>query len=63
MTMQHDVFVNPGRRFRIAFPFIVELQADVAESKDRLVAPLLPVAGRTGIVDRQAPLVWFDGCA
>jgi toxin CcdB len=61
--MQHDVFLNPGRRFRAAFPFIVELQADVAEGKDRLVAPLVPAIARPGVVDRQAPLVRLDGVA
>jgi hypothetical protein len=35
--MQHDVFVNPNRQTREAFPFIAVLQADVADSKERIV--------------------------
>ena len=42
--MQHEVFVNPSLRFRAMFPFIAELQADVAEGRDRMVAPMPPFA-------------------
>lgn len=57
-TMQHDVFVQPLRRNRIAYPFIVVLQSDYAEGVDRLCAPLVPV--RLATVSRGAPFLAFQ---
>jgi toxin CcdB len=59
--MQHDVFVNPGRRFRNAYPFVVELQANVVESNDRMIAPLVPAADYPAPAGRQTPLVRHNG--
>jgi toxin CcdB len=59
--MQHDVFLNPGHRFRGGFPYVVELQANVAEGNDRIVAPLVLTGGRSGRVDRLMPLVRLEG--
>jgi toxin CcdB len=59
--MQHDVFVNPGARTRAAFPFVAELQANVAEGRERIVAPMAPVTGYFGAAGRQTPAVRHDG--
>ena len=42
---QFDVYPSPAARNR-AFPYLVQLQADVvgASSRDRVVAPLIPAA-------------------
>jgi toxin CcdB len=61
--MQHDVFVNPDRRLRGSYPFVVELQANVSEGNDRMVAPLIPAANYTTAAGRQTPLVRHDGDA
>ena len=61
--MQHDVFLNPGRRLRGEFPLVAELQANVSDGKNHIVAPLVPTGGRSGVVDRQMPLVLHDGVA
>ncbi len=45
--MQHDIFVNPNRRMREAYPFVVMLQSDAAEGPDRIVAPLAPFGPET----------------
>ena len=58
--MQHDLFVNPNRRERLGFPFIVLLQAEVAEGDYRIVAPLTIVTARTPIA-RVMPIVEHDG--
>lgn len=59
MAMQFDVFTNPIVAARRAYPFVVVMQSDFAETtRDRLVAPvvlrqrLAPVAGKlTPIVE------------
>lgn len=61
--MQHDVHVYPGPRTRANVPFIVELQADVSEGRDRIVAPLIPAGRLSGVAGRQTPLIHFDGSA
>lgn len=55
--MQHDVFVNPSDRSRSAFPFVAELQADVAEGRDRMVAPMALVSAVPATPARLSPIV------
>jgi hypothetical protein len=59
--MQHDVFVNPSQRFRNAFPFVAELQADVAEGRDRMVAPMAQLSAVPSTPARLSPVVRHDG--
>ena len=59
--MQHDVCPNPVRLQRKAFPFIVVLQSDMAESDERLCAPLYLVGRDAGPAPRSMPLIDFDG--
>jgi CcdB protein len=63
MPMQHEVFVNPSQRFRVAFPLIAELQADVAEGRDRMIAPMVPLAAYPASPGRLSPIVEHDGAA
>jgi toxin CcdB len=59
--MQHDVHVYPGPRTRPTVPFIAELQTDVADGRQRIVAPLVPARFFAGAAGRQIPLVHHDG--
>jgi toxin CcdB len=60
--MQHELFANPNARSRRAFPFVVVLQSDVADSDTRLIAPLAPHAGPLASGSSRAlPLVNHDG--
>jgi toxin CcdB len=61
--MQHDVFVNPSQRFRAGFPLVAELQANVAEGRDRMVAPMAPLAAYPGGSGRLSPIVQHGGQA
>ena len=61
--MQHDVFVNPSVRMRPAFPWVAELQADVAEGRDRMVAPMTPISAVPATPGRLSPIVQHDGQA
>ena len=61
--MQHDVFVNPSVRTRSAFPLVAELQADIAEGRDRMVAPMTPTTSVPVTPGRLSPIVQFDGQA
>jgi toxin CcdB len=61
--MQHEVFVNPSVRMRPAFPLVAELQADVAEGRDRMVAPMAPVTAVPATPGRLSPIVQHDGQA
>lgn len=55
---QFDVFENPITRARRAYPFVVVLQADLADTgRDRIVAPLAPRARLSGSVGRLTPHV------
>ncbi len=59
--MQHDLYSNPNVRSRRAFPFVVVLQADLAEGDRRLVAPIAPyVAPFTSAQSRALPLIEHD---
>jgi hypothetical protein len=59
--MQHELYANPNPRSRCAYPFIVVLQADVAEGETRLIAPLAPRVGPfSGAVSRALPVIHHD---
>ena len=58
--MQHGLFENPNRRERLGFPLIVLLQANVAEGKYRIIAPLTGATPRTP-VSRMVPIVEHAG--
>jgi toxin CcdB len=59
--MQHDLYSNPNTRSRRAFPFVVVLQADLAEGDRRLVAPVAPYVGPfTSAQSRALPLIEHD---
>jgi toxin CcdB len=58
--MQHEVHANPAVRTRRAFPFVVELQADVAgEGRRRLIAPLAPAGTMGTVPGRLLPIVRY----
>ena len=59
--MQHDVVANPAPRGRAAFPFLAVLQADITESANRMVAPLVPRSAMPGASGRLMPVVRHDG--
>lgn len=55
---QFDVFVNPVPRARRAYPYVVVLQSDVADTgRERIVAPLVPKARMVGSAGRLMPHV------
>ena len=59
--MQHELFANPNPRSRRAYPFVVVLQADIAEGNSRLVAPLAPHTGPLASAESRAlPLIDHD---
>lgn len=59
---QLDVFVNPIGRARRAYPFVVVLQSDVADTgRERIVAPLAPRARVPGTSGRLTPHVTVSG--
>jgi hypothetical protein len=60
-TMQHDLFVNPSRRGRAVYPFVVVVQADVVEADTRIVAPLAGTVIIARPRSRALPLVSHDG--
>lgn len=56
--VQFDVFVNPVSRARRAYPYVVVLQSDVADTgRDRIVAPLVPKTRMPGVAGRLMPQV------
>jgi toxin CcdB len=59
--MQHDLFLNPSRRGRAVYPFVVVLQADVVEADTRIVAPLATTDVIATPHSRALPLVSHDG--
>jgi hypothetical protein len=61
VTMQHDLFVNPRRRARAIYPFVVVLQTDVVEREGRIVAPLTTTSIVPTPPRRVLPLVSHDG--
>ena len=59
---QYDVFDNPIPRARPAFPFVVILQSELADTgRDRIVAPLVPRARMPGVAGRLTPIVKVRG--
>jgi toxin CcdB len=59
---QFDVFDNPIPRARRAFPFVVILQSDIADTgQDRIVAPLVHRKRIPGVMGRLTPVVKVDG--
>ena len=60
-TMQHDLFVNPSRRGRAIYPFVVVLQADVVDADTRIVAPLAATVIMAAPPSRALPLVSHEG--
>ena len=59
---QFDIFENPIARARRAYPFVVVLQSDLAETgRDRIVAPLVPRARLAGTAGRLTPHVRVSG--
>lgn len=59
---QFDVFDNPVARARRAYPYVVVLQADLADTgRERIVAPLAPLRGLRGSAGRLTPHVQVDG--
>jgi hypothetical protein len=58
--MQHDVFSNPNRRMRRAYPYLVVLQSDLVEGPDRVIAPLVPPRP-DGSVPKGLPIVEHGG--
>ena len=59
---QFDVFENPITRARRAYPFVVVLQAEVANTgRDRIVAPLALRTRLTGTAGRLTPHVKVAG--
>jgi hypothetical protein len=59
--MQHDLFDNPNRRMRAIYPFLAVLQANLAESEHRIVAPLAVRRVLPDTVPRSMPVVAHDG--
>lgn len=60
--MQFEVFTNPIKRARRAYPFVAVLQSDVAETgRDRIVAPLVPRTRLGGTAGRLTPHVQVAG--
>jgi hypothetical protein len=59
--MQHDLFVNPGRRTRAIYPLVVVLQADVVDADTRIVAPLTTTIIVPNPPTRVLPLVSHAG--
>ncbi len=60
--MQFDVFVNPIAAARRAYPFVVTLQSDFAQSSHgQIVAPLVPRQSMSEIPGRLMPTVALHG--
>jgi toxin CcdB len=59
---QFDVFVNPVAAMRRAYPLVVKLQSDFANSvRDDIVAPIVPSQLMPNVVSRLTPTVTVDG--
>ncbi len=57
---QHDVYANPNRRMRGAFPFLVVLQSDFVEGRNCILAPLVPPPCDASL-PRGLPIVEHEG--
>ena len=59
---QLDVFVNPIGAARRAYPFVVVMQSDVADTgRERIVAPLAPRSRLPGTKGKLTPHVTVAG--
>ena len=59
---QFDVFANAIAATRRAYPFLVALQSDLAQSAhDQIVAPLVPLGLIPKVLSRLTPIVVWDG--
>ena len=59
---QFDVFVNPIPAARRAYPFVVALQSDFAQSaQQQIVAPLVPLRFMPATAGRLTPIVSVEG--
>jgi hypothetical protein len=58
--MQHDLFTNPAKSARASYPFLVVLQAVLADTENRIVAPLIPLG--SGVPrSRLLPVAMHEG--
>lgn len=58
---QFEVFANPISRSRLAYPFVVVLQADVARGgHERAVAPVAPRAAFPLVAGRLTPILTIE---
>lgn len=59
---QFDVFVNPIPAARLAYPFVVAMQSDIARhATDQIVAPLAPCTSMSKTAGRLTPTVVVNG--
>jgi toxin CcdB len=59
---QFDVFANAMAATRRAYPFLVALQSNVAQSAhEQIVAPLVPLGLIPKVISRLTPIVVWDG--
>jgi toxin CcdB len=59
---QFDVFANAIPATRRAYPFLVALQSNIAQSAhDQIVAPLVPLELIPKVISRLTPIVVWDG--
>jgi len=55
---QLDVYANPIRAARLAYPYVVALQSQLADvGRERIVAPLAPRESIAALAGRLTPLV------
>jgi toxin CcdB len=56
--MQHELFANPVPQMRAAYPYVVQLHADIASEGDpRVVAPMMPFQALPKAAGRLMPTV------
>jgi hypothetical protein len=60
--MQHDLFTNPNRTLRAAYPLVVILRSGVVDGQTQVVAPLIAVSVAVPQA-RLLPLVDHDGAS
>ena len=61
--MQFDVYVNPSKRSKNAYPFLVDIQSKlIAEIDTRIVIPLGKLASFSNVaLPRLTPIVEYEG--
>jgi hypothetical protein len=56
--MQHELYANPVPQMRAAYPYVVQLHADIAAEGDpRVVAPMMPFQALPKAIGRVMPAV------